>query len=286
MLNRDYPHITLDTATNGILFNGCWEEVFIQSGDCVNFSINSTNPETYSRIVQFGKYESVVKNIQSLIRRKRETDAKVVVRISTVVIDETVEEIPDFIQWAVDHGLDQALFNCDGIGTIRHPDPAKVQRKIAEAYEIADRNPNFKLIHLDDFDWYYAVSNGLLPVRPRKVLSVEKKPCHLAFDALFVNYQGTVRPCCKSWFPFGNLVNDTLAEVWNSRNATLFRRRMARMDFRDCQLTCDLNANPTNESVANLRRAYWVFRRDPKGAGKKLARKLGLSNAQLKLVHE
>jgi MoaA/NifB/PqqE/SkfB family radical SAM enzyme len=282
MIIRDYPQIRLDTATNGLLFKGFWTDVFLKQGDCVNFSINSTNPETYARVVQFGKYGDVINNIENLIQQKRQRGSKLVVRISTVVTDDTVDELPSFAQWAVDHGLDQVLYNSDIVRSISRYDAAHIQKRIAETYEIIDKNPQVKILFVEDFDWFYASLHKIKPVRERTILTKERKPCHVAFDGLNLTYHGDVRPCCKTWCSFGNLVHNTLDEVWNSQAAYRFRRRMLNLDFADCSIPCDLNANPINAHLSNLRRAYWAVKRDPGKVGKKLIRKLGLSNAQIK----
>ena len=58
---------------------------------------------------------------------------------------------------------------------------------------------------------------------------------------------------------------------------------MLGLDFRDCLVACDLNANPINPRIANARKAYWVIKRDPKEAIKKAKRRLGFDTAQIDL---
>jgi MoaA/NifB/PqqE/SkfB family radical SAM enzyme len=214
-----------------------------------------------------------------MVHRRNETGCALCIRSSMVIFDETLEEVPLFIQWSADHGLDQALFFTDYLGTIHH-EPAQVQKIIGEAYAAADRNPQMKVLLLEDFDWSFASRHGLTPVRTRPIFEKEAKPCPVAFDTLFVNPDGAAKPCCKSWYLFGNLVRNSLAEVWNSPSAVRFRERQVRLDFRDCLVVCDLNPKPINRHVADIRKACWVIRRDPKAAVAKGLRKLGLTSSQ------
>jgi hypothetical protein len=46
-------------------------------------------------------------------------------------------------------------------------------------------------------------------------------------------------------------------------------------------VACDLNANPIDPKVAHLRKAYWVFRRDPKSVFVKVVRRLRGGTAQI-----
>lgn len=280
MVMKHYPNLTLDMVTNGIRFDGIWDDVFLNQGFCLNFSLNAIDPERYQRIVRFGDQAKAIANIDRMVRRKRETNSRLILRTSSVIFDDTVAEMPVFVQWAVDHGLDQVILLTDCVGAITRTDSGLVQARIAETYEIADRNPQIRLIHLDDFDWIFAQQRGIAAVRPRGILSVEPKPCPIAFNTLMVRYDGIVKPCCKSWFIFGNLQRDTLEEVWNSRNAYLFRKRMLKLDFRDCLVACDLNANPINSLYADVRKGYWAVRRNPRTALQKALRKFGLTSAQ------
>ena len=280
LVMRNYSQLELNLVTNGVLFRGIWEDAFLKQGAFLNFSLNAIDPELYRQLVQFGKQDDVIANIDRLVKRRNETKSKLKIRISTVVLEQTLAEMPAFVQWAADHGLDQVLIFTDHLGQPLRQPPAVVQKQIALTYEAADRNPQLKLIHLDDFDGYYASLHGLSPVRPRPVMQKQPEPCPIALDTLFVNPDGAAKPCCKSWYLFGNLLKSSLAAVWNSERAYVFRKRMLNLDFRDCMVACDLNARPINPKAAQVRKAYWVVRRDPKSAVKKGLRKFGLTNAQ------
>lgn len=282
-----FPHLKLNLVTNGVLFRGIWDEAFLAHGDYLNVSLNAIDPELYSRIVQFGRQRDVINNIDRMVKRRNETGSSLKIRISSVVLDETVHEMADFVQWAVDHGLDQVLIFTDHLGTLKKYRPEEVQDFVRKAYEVADHHPQVKLLHLDDFDWYYGKLTGIPPVRPRLLAGRPAEPCFVAFDTIFINPQGFAFPCCKSWFPYGNLIESSLEDVWNSKAAYQFRKRMLSLDFRDCLVACDLNAKPIDHRTAQVRKAFWLARRDPTTVVKKGMRKLGITNAQIKLTeHE
>lgn len=281
MIVNNHPHILLDTVTNGVLWQGLWEESFLTQGSCVNFSLNAIDPDLYGRIVQFGRYHDVVANIDRMVRRKQELSSKVVLRASTVVLEETVHELPLFIEWAAQHGLNQVIYHVDTMLSAKPRDTKKVQQYIAKAYHAAEKHPQIQVISLNEFDWFYANAKKITPVRPRELFDRPAGACSLAFDNLFVSYTGFARVCCKSWYPLGNLIEDPIEKVWNGRAAQSFRRRMLNLDFRDCLTACDLNARPIDQRLADLRKAYWVTRREPGKIYARVLRKLGVTNAQL-----
>jgi MoaA/NifB/PqqE/SkfB family radical SAM enzyme len=280
---RDYPHLELVTATNGILFHGLWEEAFLKQGSCVNFSLNSIRPATYQKIVQFGQFDKAVANIDRLVRRKRETGSRLTLRISAVASDYVVDELPDLVQWGVDHGLDQVTLDPDYTGQLTRYSPSYVQTQIEAAYDVADRNPQIKLLRLPEVDRRYAMRYGLSPVRPHPFSLHEQIPCTSGFDTIHISIDGRVRPCCPTWYCYGNLLHNSLLEVWQSQSAFRFRSRMLRLDFRDCWTGCDRNACPLSIALSRLRQGWAALLRDPVTATVKVARTIGLATPQVKL---
>lgn len=282
----EYPQIKLNCITNGVLFVGIWQDAFVKQGGIVNVSLNAIDPDVYSTVVQFGRQKAVIDNIDRLVKAKQEAGSTVKVRISTVILDETVHEMARFIQWAADHHLDQAVLNRNQLGEITKYKPKEVQQFVREAYEASDRNPQVEIQSLNEFDWIFATRNGLEPVRPRTVFQQKVEPCLTAFHTLLVNPHGWAFPCCRTWYYFGNLVEQSLEEVWNGKLAYKFRRRMAGLDFRDCRLDCEYNAKPIPYKIAQMRKAYWVYRRDPKVGLQKTLRIFGFTKPQVELSDE
>jgi len=282
-VTTQFQHLQLHTVTNGVLFRGIWEDAFIAQGGSINFSINAITPDLYAKVVQFGRLQDVVANIERIVARRNAVGAPLKVRISSVILDETIHEMADFIQWAADHGLDEALFYTDYLRGIRKHSVAEVHGHLSRAYEAVDRNPQVRVILLEDFDRVFAAQHGLRPLRERPETQRATGPCNLGFDAIAINPDGTACACCKTWYSFGNLIESDLQSVWNSDAAFKFRKRMLNNDFRDCEVACDLNANPISKKVADARKAYALIRRDPKSAWKKGMRRLGLSSAQVDL---
>lgn len=92
------------------------------------------------------------------------------------------------------------------------------------------------------------------------------------------------KPCCWSWYVFGDLQESTLLDVWNCSEAYRFRKRMLALDFRDCPVNCDQNVRPIGFQRSQFRKAYYLVRRDPTGTMKKALRKFGLTTAQVKRI--
>ncbi|MBK6909331.1 MAG: SPASM domain-containing protein [bacterium] len=278
-----YPHLKLNAVSNGIQFKGIWEDAFLKMGGELNISLNAVSPDVYAKVVQFGRQQDVMANIDRLIARRASEGSNLWLRISMVVLDETVQELGDFIQWAADHGIDEVMFHTDYLSGIRRTPAETVRKHVAHAYDVADRNPQVRIQLLESFDRVFALQHGLEPIRPQAAKPRATRPCNIPFDYIAINPDGSAFPCCKSWYTIGNLVKSDLQTVWTSPAAYKFRRRMLGMDFGNCMVACDMNANPAHPKIADARKAVAVFRREPKSAVKKGLRRFGLTSAQIEL---
>ena len=286
MIMDNYPHLKLNCITNGLLFRGVWTEALAKQGKIVNISMNAIDAALYKTVVQFGRQKDVIENLKRLIDRRNELGTALKVRISTVVLDETIHEMATFIHWAADHGLSQVVFSRNQLGEITKYTTQEVQTFVTEAYAASDQHPELEVLGLNEFDWIFAERNGLKPVRPRQVFGRPVEACRTAFNTLKVDPFGYAFTCCRTWYYFGNLVKQTLQEVWQSKAAFRFRKRMLNLDFRDCRVDCEYNAKPIPYKVAQARKAYWVYKRDPKVGAQKTLRILGMTEPQIKLSEE
>jgi radical SAM protein with 4Fe4S-binding SPASM domain len=277
-----YPQISLESTTNGLCFAGIWEDAFLAQGALLNISLGTANPATYARMVQFGDFPRVAAMISRLVRRRNDQSSALRLRISSVVVDDTIHEMAPFIEWAADHGVDRVLFVTDQIGGIKRYTPDEVRAFISEAYAAVDRLPQLTVTGLTDFDAYYARTHGISPVRSVAVGSPPTSSCQIPLHGLHVNPYGYAYPCPSTSYYFGNLVRQPLEDVWNSRAAQVFRARIAAMDFRDCLPSCGSNACPVHPLYFESRKALWIARRDPLHVIQKGLRRFGLTNARSK----
>jgi MoaA/NifB/PqqE/SkfB family radical SAM enzyme len=73
--------------------------------------------------------------------------------------------------------------------------------------------------------------------------------CQAPFSNLFLNYTGEVRVCCYNWrFPIGNLLSQSIDEIWNGTAIREIRERLSRFEFAE---GCDFCAAQTADGVAN-----------------------------------
>lgn len=104
-------HIRL--LTNGLLLTEKnWNEFYENNHNneiILTASIDAASKETYERIRRNGKFEVIRDNMELASRLKKEGKISYI-RMNFVVQKENYQEMPDFVEWAVDLGADEAFF--------------------------------------------------------------------------------------------------------------------------------------------------------------------------------
>jgi len=169
--------------------------------------------------------------------------------------------------------VDQVSLDPDCVGRVRRQ-PKEVQRHIAQTYEMAERHPQTVLLRLKDFDRMYALRHGIPPVKEGGNSGHASAPCGEAFHSLLVTSDGLAKPCCLSWYAYGNLRIHDVEAIWSGGAAQRFRQRIGRCDYRDCFIGCTYNPFPVGPYTSLFRHGLSAFRRNPRTAIKKISHKL------------
>ncbi len=270
------PGVKFAVMTNGLLFDGFWRETFVEHGYDVNFSINAAHKATHEAINVGSDYETVMKNLRTLIelRDKRGTDLSI--HISCVILQENIRELADFVELAARLGVDVRFFydatrRSDHIDGVEHA----VRRALAKAREHRDRTC---VEGLATFYGDYCRRKGVENLLKDEM---EWPPpiCPAPWCWLNVDRLGKARFCCMSYIVLGDVTKTPIEEIWNGRGARAFRRRMAHGDFRYCMEACSLNAKP-NYRLDLVKGRYYArkfiseFKASPQLACRKANRKV------------
>lgn len=147
-----------------------------------------------------------------------------------------------------DAGLDDIRLSLyDG----QHRDEKFVQMKVA--LKLSDRQFIIRRRYLPPEEKYgLTISNraGAITLRNDKI-TIEplreplKQPCYYPFYKMLIDYNGDTLICSNDWLKkviVGNISNQTIFEIWNSRGFNNARNRLIRgdRDFSPCNV-CDVN---------------------------------------------
>lgn len=174
--------MTIALSTNATVLNETISRALLNSKlDLLIISIDSINPETYTKIRKGGNLENLLKNIDIFLDMQQRLEATLNVSLQMIEMSLNKNEIKMFTsRWKLREGLNLT---------------------IKPIYNYADQVKNIQ--DLGDFPENYT----------------GRKACVEPWRGFVIGWDGTVVPCCNDFnykFPVGNVNVNTLTAIWNS----------------------------------------------------------------------
>jgi len=197
--------IYVETCTNGDYADA--EGIVYSDINQVSFQIGGMTQRTHEIYRVGGDLSRVVRNLERLVdERRRHPGSNVQIEVGLVVMKHNEHEVPEFLRWAQELGLDRANVI----------DPCV--RTVAEGAQLLPENRRY---------WFYdeeAFARGVL--KPKHVPDNE---CTWVWNSVMINWDGSVVPCCRDphgKHVFGNVFETPLRNIWNGDAMRGFRRRI------------------------------------------------------------
>ena len=197
--------IYVETCTNGDLANA--EGIIYSDINQVSFQISGLDDASHEVYRVRSNFTKVSSNIKELVKLRNQTpESNVKIEIGFIVMKHNEKQIPEFLEWAEEIGVDKANLI----------DPCV--RSVAEGKIMLPDDRKF---------WFYdeeAFNRGIL--RPKYYTDNE---CTWIWNSTMINWNGDVVPCCRDphgRHVFGNAFTTPLKEIWNSEQVKEFRKRI------------------------------------------------------------
>lgn len=199
--------------TNGTLLDGPWAEALLAAGlDFLSFSFDGADEATYAAMRPGADFAATCANIQRFARLRAQKGGG----------PRTVVQLIEQPEWNEaerqrQHEGMQALFRRPGIDQIKPIRMHNFGGHLKEAHFLEGRSFS---------------------------------PCTFLWYALNVGFDGTVVPCCLDFarqYPVGNLLTQSLEEVWNGPLLVALREKMVAREAESVPLCqgCDVPYKPT-----------------------------------------
>lgn len=149
----------------------------------IHASIDSFNPEKFKKIRENGDLDKVVRNLENLVRRKKERKAKFpIISINSVFAKETAEDAEDIIKNGIKIGVDRIKFQkiLYSIPELTTPDMRDFEYLIG----LKKKYENKIKIVINNFEWGGDYVKGY---------------CYLLYFSSTVDVKGNVFPCCMPY---------------------------------------------------------------------------------------
>jgi radical SAM protein with 4Fe4S-binding SPASM domain len=209
--------IYVETCSNGDYVDP--EGLIYSDINQVSLQIGGMTQQTHEIYRVRGDLARVMRNLdRAIAERRRHPGSNVQIEVGFVVMRHNEHEVPEFLRWAREIGVDRA--------NVIDPCVRTVEEGAA-------------LLPADRRYWFYdedAFARGVL--KPKHLPDNE---CTWVWNSVMVNWDGSVVPCCRDphgKHVFGNVFERPLREIWNAPPIRDFRRRVvtAQRDVDICRL--------------------------------------------------
>ena len=207
-------------TSNGTLFNNKNVNELINSGlDYLSLSIDAATKETYEGIRVGANFEKTIKGIKNLCKKRKEERVNLKIEfVPVIMVGKNLHEVLALVSLAKEVGVDGIAFSDVSYWVGKESAENYAIRKTKDKKEIKDIFREAKELGKE-----LNIDVRLPPLE----LPSNKIVCYQPWYLLPITTKGDVRPCCGVHNIFmGNIFEQSLEGIWNSKEFVEWRRRM------------------------------------------------------------
>ncbi|MBN2407439.1 MAG: radical SAM protein [Elusimicrobia bacterium] len=240
----EYPGILQRITTNGLLIDSRWAGIFASSKCNIQYSIDAVTEKTYESIRKGGRFGELLRSIDTLKNAYARKGREPSLYMTSVVMKRNIGELHLLPAFCREHGFrdicldflrpelgyEEDIFFRKDAGAMEH-----LRKILPEMKEECEKSGI-------GFDYTFSSFLGGDDSRKPRGGSGGLK-CNLPWQRLFVDYRGRVKPDCLCSHFAGNLLEESLGEIWNGGTMKEYRRRLMQGNYENwCSQTCIRNA--------------------------------------------
>lgn len=193
--------VSVSFTTNGILLNDeNIKKIFEYKTDSIDVSIDSLNRKTHNRIRGFDCYDKAVNGLRNLVEMKKRSGVrKPIIAIGFAIQKNTIEEVPDVVDFAKRSGVDKIWFTAV---TAHFPAMAK--------YSIFDLKPAYIKKIFDEAQKRADLYNIEIRLPNIYGINTRREPCTYLWDMMMIYSNGDVTCSPHLRFAHGKIHSFTI----------------------------------------------------------------------------
>lgn len=278
-LNR----VNQEIITNGLLLNENIINKLIDYNVDLGISIDGLNKETYEYIRAGADFDMLIKNITLLKSVKSKNSGKKShLRLNVLVMKMNIDQIEFFPEFAHKYGFTRLCVNPFGPDFVSQENifhynkNREFELKIMDIKnKLKEKSREFNIELVDSLPGYETENSPVCEDQNKQLKtenpgienhSVAKKLllCHAPWRKLFIDSNGSVVPecLCNRENSIGNVLTDTIEEIWNNENMQIYRKKiMNNLPQEICKKDCVEGRIPEKvlKDVINTNLFWWEF---------------------------
>jgi len=228
----NYRHIYQTVLTNGLLIDDEWARILAESNTGVTYSIDAVTGQTYEKIRKGAKFDDLVRSVEIMRDYRARYSSRSPLEITAVVMKSNYRELNLFPEFCKKYGFSNLRF--DYLHPEIIPEEDVILKRDSEAIkhlntilpEISIKCKQLGIGFCLTFKKFLeegsesdAQNENAGPVRIK---------CKLPWQQFTViaSEKGEVQPDCACIHTVGNLMDNTVEEIWNSEKMQLYRKNL------------------------------------------------------------
>lgn len=235
-----FPNLHQSVITNGVSLTQELAPRLVKDNIELTFSIDATDKQLYEAVRRKAKFDDLISAIKLVNSIRKVNDLKnMSFRMHSVVMRTNYRELEDFVDFAREHGFDSLHLmpiwgNLSNQENIFHQNDREALDFIKENIGRVERKAaDYGINLLNSLPFSGLDKDECRPCRPVE----EKKKdngalvCHMPWKRMVINPAGNVCPACHCREMVGNVLENTLAEIWNNQNMQDYRRKLSNGEY-------------------------------------------------------
>jgi len=270
-LKEAAPTLAVEVTTNGTLLEDQISRDLLKAGlDRLWVSFDGTSETSFDDIRQGASFRLVLKNVQRLRELASEMNQPLAIGISFVVMRDNIDDIRNIEELIREVGADKVLMS--NVLPYTEEMERKMLCLLALTCETFANLPGKPQISLPRLDINYLTKEPIYHLLKgyqnlfmiNNAISAPTRSCRFIKDGTtFIRWDGKVAPCMallhehrtylyglerriKPYF-LGDLNQQSIREIWGSKEYTEFREKVYRFDFSPCHICGGCSYLESNE---------------------------------------
>lgn len=239
-----FPNLKQNIVTNGQLITEKMAEKLVKNNVELTFSIDGVTKDIYEYIRRGANFETLIRNLNLILKLRKSYNSNMILNLNVAIMKSNYHQLERFIDFAKEYSFGFICLMPIHIHLKTREDIFTNQDMKALNF-ITEVSPNMEMkareygIRLENRLSRLAKGNTKRFLNKR---GDGKLLCHIPWQQLLIDYDGTVRPdcLCKIEKSAGSLLeNHSLKEIWNNEVMQEYRKRIFNHNYLDlCNQNC------------------------------------------------
>jgi MoaA/NifB/PqqE/SkfB family radical SAM enzyme len=236
-----FPNLHQSIITNGVSITEELAPKVVKDNIELTFSIDATEKGLYETIRRKAKFEDLIRSIKLINRLRKEKDLKnMSFRMHAVVMKANYKRLEGFIDFAKEHEFDALHLmpiwgNLESRENIFYQNDREALDFIqANIVKIEKKARDCGLNLLNSLPFRRDIKEECLPSQPaieKKESANERLICYMPWKRMVINPAGNVCPACHCRQMVGNVIESSLAQIWNNEKMQDYRKKLSDMEY-------------------------------------------------------